>query len=225
MSRITWDDVGKRFFETGVEQCVLYQQKQGVYPKGVAWNGISKITEKPSGAEATAFYADNIKYLSIRAAEDFGATLEAFYYPDEFAECDGSVEVVAGVTIGQQGRKPFGLSYRTILGNDEESTDYGYKLHLVYGATASPSEKENETINENPNAATMSWECETTPVSVKNYKPTSHIVFDSTKVDKVKLAELEDILYGTEEKEARLPLPDEVFALFGDTVDSLSEDY
>jgi len=219
MSRIIWDETGKRYFETGVEKGVLYPQKDGEYPKGVAWNGLTKITEKSSGAEATALYADNIKYLSLRSNEEFGATVEAYMYPDEFAECDGSVEVVAGVAIGQQGRKPFGLAYRTLIGNDTEGTDHGYKLNLVYGATASPTEKDNETINDNPNAATMSWEVETTPVAVKDHKPTAHITINSTKVDKTKLEALENILYGADGAEAHLPLPDEVFELLGGTVD------
>ena len=215
MSKLVWDETGKRFYETGVKNAVLYPQVSGAYPKGVAWNGITAVTESPSGAEPTALYADDIKYLNLYSAEEFGATVEAYTYPDEFAVCDGSAELTTGVSIGQQPRKPFGLSYRTTLGNDTESNDYGYKLHLIYGAMASPSEKSYSTINDSPEAITFSWELTTTPVSVAGFKPTSCLTIDSTKVDEAKLKQLEDILYGTKEQEARLPLPDEVATTMG----------
>lgn len=215
MSKLVWDETGKRFYETGVKNAVLYPQVSGAYPKGVAWNGITAVTESPSGAEPTALYADDTKYLNLYSAEEFGATVEAYTYPDEFAVCDGSAELTTGVSIGQQPRKPFGLSYRTTLGNDTESNDYGYKLHLIYGAMASPSEKSYSTINDSPEAITFSWELTTTPVSVAGFKPTSCLTIDSTKVDKAKLKQLEDILYGTEDQEARLPLPDEVATTMG----------
>lgn len=215
MSKLVWDQTGERRYETGVSQCALYPQVSGAYPKGVAWNGITAITESPSGAEASPLYADNIKYLNLIGNEEFGATVEAYTYPDEFAECDGSASIAKGVTIGQQTRKPFGLAYKTILGNDSEGAEYGYKLHLIYGAMASPSEKAYNSVNESPEAATMSWELTTTPVSVAGFKPTSIVTIDSTKVDAEKLASLESILYGAEETEARLPLPDEIAELMG----------
>ena len=215
MSNLVWDETGKRFYETGVKKAVLYPQVRGAYPKGVAWNGITAVTESPSGAEATALYADDIKYLNLYSAEEFGATVEAYTYPDEFAVCDGTAELTTGVSIGQQPRKPFGLSYRTTLGNDTENNDYGYKLHLIYGAMASPSEKSYATINDSPEAITFSWELTTTPVSVAGFKPTSCLTIDSTKVDKDKLAQLENILYGADDTEARLPLPDEVAKIMG----------
>lgn len=221
MSKLTWDNAGERLYETGVKQAALYVQESGAYPKGVAWNGITAVTESPSGAEATALYADDTKYLSLVSAEEFGATIEAYMYPDEFAECDGSASIATGVTIGQQKRKTFGLAYKTTLGNDVESNDYGYKLHLIYGALAAPSEKAYATINDSPEAITFSWEVTTTPVSVAGYKPTSLITIDSTKVDKKKLAALEEILYGKNPTtpeghdgvEPRLPLPDEIAEL------------
>jgi hypothetical protein len=216
MSKIVWDETGKRFYETGVKQGVLYpQDDKGAYPTGVAWNGLTAVTESPSGAEATALYADDIKYVNLRSAEEFGATVEAFTYPDEFAVCDGSAELAPGVSIGQQKRKAFGLSYRTVLGNDVAENDYGYKLHLIYGATAAPSEKAYATINDSPEAITFSWELTTTPVAVNGFKPTASLTIDSTKVNKEKLAELEAILYGSDDVEARLPLPDEIATLFG----------
>ena len=206
---------GKRLYETGVEKGVLYPlQSSGDYTKGVAWNGLTGVTESPSGAESSPIYADNIKYLNLISAEEFGATIEAYTYPDEFAICDGSVELSKGVSIGQQARKTFGLCYRTALGNDIDGTDYGYKLHLIYGATAAPSEKEYATINDSPEAITFSWELSTTPVSVDGLKPTASLTIDSTKVDKSKLDALESILYGTDNVEARLPLPNEVASLF-----------
>ena len=213
MSKLTWDNAGERLYETGVKQAALYVQESGAYPKGVAWNGITAVTESPSGAEATALYADDTKYLSLISAEEFGATIEAYMYPDEFAECDGSASIATGVSIGQQKRKTFGLAYKTTLGNDVESNDYGYKLHLIYGALAAPSEKAYATINDSPEAITFSWEVTTTPVNVTGHKPTALVTIDSTKANKEKLAALEAILYGTEEKEARLPLPDEVATL------------
>ena len=214
MSKLIWDNTGERLYETGVKQAALYVQSAGgTYPKGVAWNGITAVTESPSGAEATALYADDIKYLSLISAEEFGATIEAYTYPDEFAECDGSASIATGVVIGQQKRKAFGLAYKTTLGNDVDNNDYGYKLHLIYGALAAPSEKAYATINDSPEAITFSWEVTTTPVSVAGYKPTAIVTIDSTKADKTKLAALETILYGTDEVEARLPLPDEVATL------------
>ena len=217
MSRITWDDTGKRLYETGVKMGVLYPvQEGGLYSKGVAWNGLITVTESPSGAEATALYADDIKYLNLLSNEEFGATIEAYTYPDEFAECDGSASLATGVMIGQQKRKTFGLCYRTALGNDVEGNDYGYKLHLVYGCLAAPSEKGFSTINDSPEAITFSWEVSTTPVSVTGFKPTSQITIDSTKVNPEKLSALEDILYGKAGDESngpRLPLPNEVATL------------
>lgn len=214
MPKLTWDNTGERIFETGVKQGVLYPiQSDGKYTKGVAWNGLTAVTESPSGAEATALYADDIKYLNLLSNEEFGATIEAYTYPDEFAECDGSAELATGVMIGQQKRKTFGLCYRTTIGNDVEGNDYGYKLHLVYGCLAAPSEKGYSTINDNPDAITFSWEVSTTPVNVEGFKPTSQITIDSTKADPAKLAALEAVLYGGAETEAKLPLPDEVATL------------
>lgn len=214
MAKLTWDDTGKRLYETGVDRGVLYTlgESTNTYDSGVAWNGLTGVTESPSGAEATDLYADNIKYLSLRSAETFGATIEAYTYPDEFAECDGSAELVEGVVIGQQTRKTFGLCYRTVLGNDVNQNDHGYKLHLIYGCTASPSEKGYATINDSPEAITFSWEVTTTPVNVTGLKPTACVTIDSTKADAECLAALEDILYGTSEPDGtpRLPLPDEV---------------
>lgn len=218
MSRIIWDNTGDRTFETGVNQAVLYPVVGTAYPKGVAWNGISSVSEKPEGADANDVYADNIKYLTLRAAETFSATIEAYTYPDEFAELDGSAEIASGVMIGQQSRKAFGLCYKTVIGNDTEGNDYGYKLHLVYGCTASPSEKQYQTINDSPEATAFSWEIKTTPVNVTGFKPTATVIIDSTKVEESKLKALEDILYGTDGDggagtDARLPLPDEIMTL------------
>lgn len=224
MSKIVWDKTGERLYETGVKNGVLYvQNSDGSYPKGVAWNGLTAVTESPSGAEATALYADDIKYLNLMSNEEFGATIEAYMYPKEFKVCDGSAEIAKGVTIGQQARKTFGLAYRTVLGNDVDGNDHGYKLHLIYGATASPSEKGYSTINDSPEAITFSWELNTTPVSVTGFKPTASLVIDSTEVNAEKLAELETILYGKDPTseggadgvDPRLPLPDEVAAIFG----------
>ena len=214
MPKLTWDNTGERIFETGVKQGVLYPiQSDGKYTKGVAWNGLTAVTESPSGAEATPLYADDIKYLNLLSNEEFGATIEAYTYPDEFAECDGSAELVTGVMIGQQKRKVFGLCYRTTIGNDVDGNDHGYKLHLIYGCLAAPSEKAYSTINDTPEAITFSWEVTTTPVNVEGFKPTSQITIDSTKADPSKLAALEGVLYGGAETEAKLPLPDEVATL------------
>ena len=214
MSKLVWDQTGERLYETGVKNGVLYVQEGGAYPKGVAWNGLTAVTESPSGAEPTALYADDIKYLNLMSNEEFGATIEAYMYPDEFAACDGSASLATGVYIGQQARKTFGLCYRTTLGNDVDSNDYGYKLHLIYGALAAPSEKGYSTINDSPEAITFSWEVTTTPVNVTGYKPTASVTIDSTKVDAEKLAALEVILYGSESETARLPMPDEIAELF-----------
>lgn len=215
MAKIVWDRAGEHFYETGVDHGVLYPTTAGAYGKGVAWNGLTSVSESPSGAESTAQYADNIKYLNLISAEEFGATVEAFTYPDEFAVCDGSAEPVKGIMIGQQNRRPFGLAYRTLIGNDLEGTEYGYKLHLIYGATASPSERAYATVNDSPEAITFSWEVTTTPVEVPGYKPTASLIIDSTKVSPTNLAKLEEILYGTETEEPRLPMPEEVIALMG----------
>ena len=219
--RLTWDDTGKRLYETGVKQGVFYpQDDNGTYPKGIAWNGLTAVTESPEGAEPTPLYADDIKYLNIQSAEDFAATLEALMYPEEFAECDGSKSIVAGVTIGQQKRKMFGLSYVTTLGNDVDGNDYGYKLHIVYGCMATPSEKNYATINDSPETITMSWEISTTPVDIPGvdkdgnpFKPTATMTFDSTKTDSKIMKAIEDILYGTADTEARLPLPEEILEI------------
>jgi len=211
-SRITWDDVGERFYETGVSHGVFYPKTaDGTYTPGVAWNGLTAVTESPSGAEATALWADNIKYLELRSAEEFGFTIEAYTYPDEFAACDGHSDLATGVRVGQQPRKPFGLCYRTEIGNDVEYEEHGYILHLVYGATVSPSEKAYQTINDSPEAITFSWEATTTPIVAEGLvKPVAEIEIDSTKVDSAKLKTFEDILYGSAEAAARLPLPAEV---------------
>lgn len=218
MAKLEWDRTGERYYETGNKKGVLFPMgESGVYEQGVVWNGLTAVTESPSGAEANDLYADDIKYASLRSAETFGGTIEAYTYPDAFAECDGSAEVKTGVYIGQQKRKAFGFSYVTSVGSDTESDfDKSYKLHLVYNATASPSEKSYQTINDSPDAITFSWEFETTPVNVTGHKPTSIITIDSNKVDKVKLKALEDKLYGTESTEASLPSPDEVIAMFNE---------
>lgn len=214
MARLVWDKTGERVYETGVRQAVLYPQETGgTYPLGVAWNGLTGVTESPSGAESTPIFADDIKYLSLMSAEEFGATIEAYTYPDEFAACDGSSDIATGVSIGQQKRKSFGLCYRTALGNDVDGEDYGYKLHIIYGAIAAPSEKGYATINNDPEAITFSWEISTTPVSMTGFKPTASITIDGTKVDAAKLKALEDLLYGSENVSARLPLPDEIKTL------------
>lgn len=214
MSKLIWDESGKRIYETGVDHGVLYDvDSDGKYVKGVAWNGLTGVTESPSGAEQTALYADNIKYLNLTSAEEFGATVTAYTYPDEWEKHDGSAELATGVKIGQQTRSPFGLSYRTNIGNDTEGNDHGYKLHLIYGALASPSEKNYQTINDSPEAIEFSWEITTTPVNVTGFKPTASVTIDSTKCDKDKLKAFEDVLYGTDSEEPRMPLPDEVKTL------------
>ena len=216
MSKLVWDKTGERYYETGVDHGVLYPiQEGGVYSKGVAWNGLISVTESPSGAEASPIYADNIKYLNLMSAEEFGATIEAYTSPTEFDECDGSAEIAPGIFIGQQTRKTFGMCYRTLIGNDVDGQEYGYKLHLIYGALAAPSEKAYSTVNDSPEAMTLSWEVSTTPVNVEGYKPTASMTIDSTKVEAGKLAELEAILYGSEESEPRLPLPSEIISLVG----------
>ena len=215
MAKIVWDEVGKRIYETGVSKGVLYvQTDEGSYGKGVAWNGLTAVNESPSGAEPTPLYADDIKYLELTSAEEFWASIEAYTYPDEFEQCDGSASPADGVVIGQQPRKAFGLCYKTVKGNDVKNNDYGYKLHLIYGAKAAPSEKAYQTINDSPEAITFSWEVTTTPVNVTGFKPTSCLTIDSTKVDAGKLKQLEDQLYGTETEEPKLLLPDEVINIF-----------
>lgn len=216
MAKLVWDKTGDRLYETGVKNGVLYIPTSGVYSKGVAWNGLTAVTESPSGAEATALYADDTKYLSLMSTEEFGATIEAYTYPDEFAACDGSAELAGGVMIGQQKRSTFGLCYKTTIGNDTEGNDHGYKLHIIYGALAKPSERAYASINDSPEAITFSWEITTTPVNVTGAKPTASLVIDSTKADPSKLAALEDILYGKDGEpanEPRLPLPDEIKSL------------
>jgi len=214
MSKLVWDNTSERLYETGISNGVLYpMDASGAYTKGVAWNGLTAVTESPSGAESNPLYADNIKYIDLRSAEDFGATVEAYTYPDEFAVCDGSASVATGVTIGQQARMPFGLCYKTIVGNDTQYEDYGYKLHLVYNATAAPSEKNYQTVNDSPEAITFSWELTTTPVNVTGFKPTAHLEIDSTKADATKLAALEALLYGSDEAEPSFPLPDTVISM------------
>lgn len=220
MSRIKWNETGTKTYETGVDRGVLYpMSSNGTYPLGVPWQGLTAVSESPSGAEASPIYADNNKYLNLVSTEEFGASVEAYTYPDEFAECDGSAEPTTGVVIGQQNRKTFGLCYRTLIGNDVENTEYGYKIHLVYGALAAPSEKSYQTVNDSPEAATFSWEISTTPVAVTGFKPTATVVIDSTKVDAAKLAAFEDVIYGKDAVGenpavvARLPLPNEVITL------------
>lgn len=209
--RLTWDDTGKRLYETGVQRGVLYPTTEdGSYGKGVAWNGLTSVSESPSGAEETALYADDIKYLSLMSTETFGCTIEAYTYPPEFEACDGTAEIVPGATIGQQPRKSFGFCYRTAIGNDVDSNDHGYKLHLVYGCKASPSEKQYNTVNDSPEAITFSWTVNTTPVSVDGYKPTANLTIDSTKVSAEKMKKIEDLLYGSDEADAKLPMPSEI---------------
>ena len=216
MSKIVWDAIGEHTFETGVRNGVLYlKDAQGAYNTGVAWNGLTSVSESPEGAEPTDLYADDIKYLTLMSAENFKATIEAYTYPVEFEECDGSATIAKGVVIGQQSRKPFGLCYRTAIGNDTDGNEHGYKLHIVYGCQASPSEKQYSTINDSPEAITFSWEVSTTPVNVTGKKPTATLIIDSTKTDKAKLTALEAILYGSEQTEPRLPLPDEIVTLMG----------
>lgn len=214
---LTWDAVGEHLYETGVDQVALYVMNGNTYGDGVAWNGVTAITESPSGAEANDIYADNIKYLSLRSAENFGATIEAYSSPDEFDQCDGMATPATGVTIRQQTRKPFGLAYRTLVGNDTQSNDHGYQIHLIYNATAAPSEKAYQTVNESPEAITLSWELSTTPIAIADHpelKPTAHITIDSTKVDATKLKAFLAIIYGSDQANARLPLPNEVISHF-----------
>lgn len=223
MVKLAWDRTGERFYETGVDRGVLYlPDANGAYVDGVAWNGLVSVSESPTGAEPNAQYADNIKYLNLFSAEEFGATIEAFTYPDEFAQFDGLGVPTPGVAVGQQPRRGFGLSYRTKVGNDIDGDDYGYKIHLIYGAMASPSEKAYNTVNDSPEAITFSWEVSTTPVAVTGMKPTSVITIDSTKVDATTLAALEDILYGTEGVDPALPLPDTVISMFEGTVTTVT---
>lgn len=213
MTALVWDATGEHFYETGVDHGVLYIPTAGVYSKGVAWNGLTGVTESPSGAESNPQYADNIKYLNLISAEEWAGTIEAFTYPDEFAACNGEKELTAGVTVGQQSRSTFGMSYRTKIGNDTDGSDHAYKIHLLYGLTAAPSEKAYATVNDSPEAVTFSWEASSVPVKVSGMLPTSSITIDSRTADPTKLAALEKILYGAEEAEPRLPLPDEVKTL------------
>ena len=214
MAKLVWDEVGKRIYETGVDKGVLYvQDEEGAYGKGVAWNGLTAVNEAPSGAEPTPLYADNIKYLELTSKEEYGATIEAYTYPDEFEACDGSAEVGTGVVIGQQSRKVFGLCYRTVKGNDVKNNDYGYKIHLVYGCKAKPAQKNYQTINDSPEAITFSWEVSTTPVEVEGFKPTATVTIDSTKVTAEKLKSIEVALYVTESVERKLLLPYDIIAI------------
>lgn len=216
MAKLIWDESGKRFYETGVSNGVLYvQDPTGAYPKGVAWNGLQNISESPSGAEPTPLYADNIKYLNLMSAEEFACTIEAYTYPDEFEACDGTATLGTGkgITIGQQDRKTFGLAYKTLLGNDVEGNNLGYKIHLVYGCLAAPSEKAYQTVNDSPEAISFSWSITTTPVAVTGHKPTATLVIDSTKVDPDDLVAIEAKLFGSGQDEAQLPLPDEILAI------------
>lgn len=216
MAQLVWDQTGKRYYETGVDHGVLYlMDDQGAYTTGVAWNGLTAVNENPTGAEPNALYADNIKYLNLMSAEEFEGSVEAYTYPDEFSECDGSKEIVTGVYIGQQPRKTFGMSYRTKIGNDVVGQDLGYKIHLVYGALASPSEKAYESVNDDPDAINFSWDLTTTPVNVTGGKPTATLTIDSTKVNPDKLKDLEAVLYGDENTTASLPLPDRVAQIIG----------
>ena len=214
MARLIWDEVGQRFFETGVKNGVLYvQDNDGSYKNGVVWNGLTAVTESPSGAEETPLYADDVKYLTLRSAEEFGATVEAYTYPEEFEQCDGSAQIANGVTIGQQARRAFGLCYRTSVGNDIQGQNFSYKLHLIYGCTVAPSEKSYSTINDNPEAITFSWELSTVPVPVDGFSPTASLVIDASKVDEGKMQQLEDALFGDESNEAKLLLPNEIMEM------------
>ena len=216
MFKLKWDQTGEKMYETGLDRGVLYvRDDKAAYPNGVVWNGLISVTEGVSGGEANPFYADNIKYANVMSAEEFNPSIEAYMSPVEFDECDGSKEIAPGITIGQQERKTFGLSYRSKIGNDVDDTEYGYKIHLVYGALAAPSEKSRQTVNESPELMTMSWECSTTPVAVTGFKPTAHLVINSKTTDADKLEELEKILYGDGDTQARLPLPDEIIELVG----------
>lgn len=228
---LVWDQAGERLYETGVKKCALYVQENGTYPKGVAWNGVTTIAEKPTGAEATALYADDTKYLNLISNEDLEASIEAYMYPDEFGVCDGSADLMPGVKVGQQSRKSFGLAYQTTIGNDVDGNGYGFKLHLIYGAIAAPSEQSYATINDSPEAVTFSWELKTTPVNVnidgQNLKPTARVTIDSTKFttpeQKANLDKLIKVLYGSTEAEARLPLPSEVYAILSGAADASAQ--
>lgn len=211
--RVKWDQDGERFYETGVDRGMLYPKKNNAYPFGVAWSGLRSVEESPSGAEATALYADNIKYLNLMSAEEYGATIGVYTYPDEFAKCNGEDEIADGVTIGQQTRTAFGFAYRTVLGNDEKFNDFGYKIHIVYNCLAKPSSKSYESVNDSPAAAELSYEISTTPVNVEGFKPSATVVIDSTKTTPAKMKAIEDVLYGTESSDPRLPLPDEIAAI------------
>lgn len=213
MTALKWDETGKRRYETGVSKGVLYLPTDGLYSLGVAWNGLVTVTESPSGAEASPQYADNQIYLNLTSAERFGATVEAFTYPDEFEECDGTASLIPGVTVGQQRRKPFGMSYQTLIGDDVLATDLGYKIHFVYGAMAAPTEKARATVNESPEALTMSWELTTTPVPVAGKRPSAHLTVDSTHVAPAKLVDLEAIIYGTAGQAPRMPFPEEIASI------------
>ena len=217
MSKLVWDQTSEKTYETGIEQVALYKQVGGAYPTGVAWNGVTALNLTPSGAEPTPLYANNRKYVTMMSNEELGGTIEAYTYPEEWEECDGSAEAAEGVYIGQQDRATFGLSAKTLIGNDTEGTKHGYKLHLVYGCLASPAEETHSTVNDSPEAVTFSWEFSTTPVEVEGFKPTSYIVIDSTKVAKEKLAALEAILYGSDDVEPSLPLPSDVLTTLGVT--------
>ncbi len=218
MSKLVWDQTGERYYETGVKNGVLYVQGEGgTYQNGVAWNGLTAVTESPSGAEPTTLYADDMKYLTLMSTEEFGATIEAYTYPVEFNQCNGEAEIATGVIVGQQDRKSFGLCYRTTVGNDVDGNAHGYKLHIIYGAKAAPSEKAYAAINDSPEAITFSWELTTTPINVEGFKPTANITIDSTKADASKLTALEAILYGSESENARLPLPGEIITLMKTT--------
>lgn len=213
MAKLVWDQAGTRTYETGVDHGVLYPNVNGAYPKGVAWSGLVSVSESPSGAEDNPLYADNMKYLNMKSAEEFGATIECYTYPPEWEKCDGSVELADGVTIAQQARQNFGLSYRTRIGNDSVGDDYGYKIHLIYGASASPSERSYQTVNDSPEAITFSFEISTTPIPVTGFRPVASLTIDSTKVAAADLKKIEDLLYGTEDVEAKLPTPDEIKAI------------
>lgn len=222
--RVKWDQDGERYYETGTDRGMLYLKKNNAYPFGVAWSGLRSVEESPSGAEPTALYSDNIKYLNLMSTEEFGATIGVYTYPDEFAKCNGEENIADGVTIGQQNRTSFGFAYRTILGNDEKFNDYGYKIHIVYNCLAKPSSKSYETVNDSPAAVELSYEVSTTPVNVEGFKPTATVVIDSTKTTPEKMKAIEDVLYGTETTDPRLPLPDEIAQIMGGAGTASSDD-
>ena len=224
MAKIEWDAIGERFYETGVDHGVLYRQSgDNNYGTGVPWNGLTSVNEEPSGAEPSPLYADNIKYLNLMSTEEFGGTIEAYTYPDEFAECDGTAQPVPGITVGQQPRKQFGFSYRTLVGNDTQGQDLGHKLHLVYNALAAPSAKNYQTVNDSPEAIAFSWTFSTTPVTIEGMKPTATLTFDSREIGAENMAQLEAILYGDDTTEPRLPFPNELIAMFGGSTDTEGE--